>query len=454
MKFVNRTEEQSRIRKILSDKKPGFVVVYGRRRCGKSTLLKKILRTGDIYFMADQTERAQQINFFAQSIAKKFNGFDQVKYPNWEVLFTAFNLRLTKRICLVIDEFPYMVKTSPELPSILQKLIDKGGNKYDLILCGSSQQLMQGLVIESSAPLYGRADLILRIKPLKVSYLKVVLNSTAIETVEEYSVWGGVPRYWELRLKEKSFMDALRTNLFSAQGILLEEPLRLFYDDMRDTAQSYTILSFIGNGVQRLSEIAARMEKPATSLSGPLEKLVQLGYIERELPFGENEKNSKKSYYVISDPFIQFYFSFVLTNRSLIEIDKGDVVLKNMTSKLNIHFSYWWEKLCRHAVSGIELNGFSFGLARKWWGNVSKTERLEIDIIAESIDGKALLIGECKWTESENASRLIYELEQKIKKLSFAENKEIFICLFLKNKPSDKVDNPVFLPEKIVKMLK
>jgi AAA+ ATPase superfamily predicted ATPase len=454
VKFVNRTEEQFRINKVLSDKTPGFIVVYGRRRCGKSTLLKKILKSGDIYYVADQTERAQQINLFAQCIAKSFTGFDQVKYPNWEVLFTAFNSRLTQRICLVIDEFPYMVKSSPELPSVLQKLIDKGENKYDLILCGSSQQLMQGLVIESSAPLYGRADLILRIKPLKVSYLKEVLNSNAIETVEEYSVWGGVPRYWELRLKEKSFMEALRANLFSAQGILIEEPLRLFYDDMRDTTQSYTILSLIGNGVQRLSEIASRMEKPATSLSGPLEKLVQLGYIERELPFGENEKNSKKSYYIISDPFIQFYFSFVLPNRSLIEIEKGDVVLKNITNRLNIHFSFCWEKLCRHAISGIELDGFSFGLARKWWGNVSKTERLEIDLIAESIDGKALLFGECKWTENENASRLIYELQQKIKKLPFTDNKKIILCLFLKNKPFDKVDHPVFLPEMVLKMLK
>jgi AAA+ ATPase superfamily predicted ATPase len=236
-------------------------------------------------------------------------------------------------------------------------------------------------------------------------------------------------------------------------GILIEEPLRLFVDDMRDTAQSYTILSLIGNGVHRLSEIAARLEKPSTNLSGPLEKLVQLGYIERELPFGENEKNSKKSIYKISDPFVHFYFSFVVPNRSLIEIDKGEAVLAGMDKKLNIHISGWWEKLCRQAISGAELNGFRFGFARSWWANITKTERIELDIITESTDGKALLVGECKWTENENAARLIYELEEKVKKLPFAKGKTIIMCLFLKNNPTDTVDNRIFLPEDIIQML-
>ena len=97
MNFVNRIEEQARIRKIISGEKCGFIVVYGRRRCGKSTLLKQILTDADIYFMADQTESTQQISLFAQSIAQQFTGFDQVKYPNWEVLLTSLNQRVSKK---------------------------------------------------------------------------------------------------------------------------------------------------------------------------------------------------------------------------------------------------------------------------------------------------------------------------------------------------------------------
>ena len=454
MNFVNRIEEQAQIRKIISAEKVGFIVVYGRRRCGKSTLLKRILTERDIYFMADQTESTQQITLLAQTIATQIEGFDVVKYPNWEALLFTLNQRITQRIVLTLDEFPYLVKSSPELPGIIQKLIDKGENRFDLILCGSSQQLMHGLIIDSIAPLYGRADLILRIKPMKLPYLQDVLQCSSEEAISEFSVWGGVPRYWELRLQETNLTDALRAHLFSSLGTLIEEPLRLFVDDMRDTVQSYTILSLIGNGVHRMSEIAARLEKPATNLSGPLDKLVQLGYIERELPFGENEKNSKKSYYKISDPFVNFYFTFVVPNRSLIEIDKGNMVLQHLSEIFSGYTSFWWEKLCRQAVSGAEMNGFIFGFARSWWGYVSKSERIEIDVIAESTDGKALLVGECKWTESENSSRLIYELEEKAQKLPFAKGKKIIPCLFLKVKPTDSIQQKVFLPDDIVQMLK
>jgi AAA+ ATPase superfamily predicted ATPase len=454
MNFVNRTEEQARIRKIISGKKAGFIVVYGRRRCGKSTLLKRVLTGNDIYFMADQTESTQQITLLAQTIATQVPDFDLVRYPNWEALFATLNQRITGRISLCLDEFPYMVKSSPGLPSVIQKLIDKGDNKFHMIVCGSSQQLMNGLTIDSTAPLYGRADLILKVKPMKLAHLQEMLQCSALEAVTEFSVWGGVPRYWELRQQEISLTAALEMHLFSSLGTLVEEPLRLFVDDMRDTAQSYTILSLIGSGVHRMSEIAARLEKPATSLAGPLERLNQLGYIEREFPFGENARNTKKSIYRISDPFLNFYFTYIIPNRSLIELDKGDAVLQRLTESFTGYTSFWWEKLCRQAVSGALIEGHTFGYARSWWGNVSKSERIEIDVVAESTDGKVLLVGECKWTESENAARLIKKLEEKANRLPFAKEKRIILCLFLKTKPIDDILQKVFFPEDIVQMLK
>jgi AAA+ ATPase superfamily predicted ATPase len=313
---------------------------------------------------------------------------------------------------------------------------------------------MNGLIIDSTAPLYGRADLILNIKPMKLAYLQEVLHCSASEAVTEFSVWGGVPRYWELRQQETSLAAALKTHLFSSFGTLIEEPLRLFVDDMRDTAQSYTILSLIGNGVHRMSEIAARLGKPATSLAGPLDRLIQLGYIERELPFGENERNTKKSYYRISDPFLNFYFTYIIPNRSLIELDKGNAVLQRLTDSFTGYTSFWWEKLCRQAVSGALIEGHTFGYARSWWGNVSKDERIEIDVVAESTDGKVLLVGECKWTESENVAQLVYELEGKANKLPFAKGKTVIPCLFLKTKPNDNISQKIFSPDDIVQMLK
>lgn len=304
MEFVDRKEEQQRLLKTLNGTKPSFIVVYGRRRLGKSTLIRKVLTDEDVYYMADQTERAHQISLLSREIGMRMPDFEKVVYPDWESLFTALNHRTKQHFTLCLDEFPYLVKSSPELPALLQKLIDSHQLKYNLIICGSSQQLMQGLILDGSAPLYGRADQMLKLSPIPIKYLQEVLEADAVRVIEEYAVWGGVPRYWELRLQDTDLHDSITYNILNPLGTLYEEPIRLFMDDMRDVIQASTLLSVIGSGANRLSEIAGRLEKPATNLSGPLEKLRQLDFIEREIPFDEHPKNSKKSLYKVFDPFM------------------------------------------------------------------------------------------------------------------------------------------------------
>lgn len=450
MKFVDRIEEQKRLMKTLNSEKSAFVVVYGRRRLGKSTLIKKVMTPDDVYYMADQTERAHQISLLAKEIGLVFPDFDKVIYPDWQALLIAINHRTEKRFTLCLDEFPYLVKSSPELPALLQKLVDSRSLKYNLIICGSSQQLMQGLILDGSAPLYGRADQMLKLSPIHIKYLQEVLHSDAVNTIEEYAVWGGVPRYWELRLQDESLQESIAYNILNPLGTLYEEPIRLFMDDMRDVIQASTLLSVIGSGANRLSEIATRLEKPATHLSGPLEKLRQLDFIEREIPFGENPKNSKKSLYKVSDPFMDFYFHFVVPNRSLIEMRRSEFVTDAIRAQFSRYVSAWWEKLCRQAVSGGVIGGDMYNLAGRWWGNVSRDEAFELDVVAESMDGKKLMVGECKWTEGEDAARLTHELISKARKLPFLNEREIFPVLFLKRKPVHESNALVMTPQEII----
>ena len=365
MNFVDRVDEQKRLIDAVSGAKPSFVAIYGRRRLGKSTLIKKVLTDRDIYFLADQTETSQQIRLLAKEISLKIEGFDKVVYPDWNTLFEMLNARATGRFTLCLDEFPYMVKKSPELPSILQKHLDSKNIKYDLIVCGSSQTMMHGLVLDAKEPLYGRADQILKLAPINISYLAEYLNCNAMQAVEEYAVWGGIPRYWELRQKNKSLQEAIEYHVINSHGVLYEEPYRLLFDDIRDIVQTSTLLSVIGGGANRLSEIAARIEKPATQLSRPLDRLIELGFVEREIPFGENPKNSKKSLYKIADPFIDFYYRFVIPNRSLIELGRTSVVLNEINEKFNIYVSRHWENICRKAVSGANFGGVTCNLASR-----------------------------------------------------------------------------------------
>ena len=457
MNFVDRIEETARLRDALSREKSSLVVVYGRRRLGKSTLIKRVLSDSDVYFLADRSEGQHQRILLAKVVAQVFPDFDKLTYPDWESLFRALNYRTDKRFTLCLDEFPYLVEQSPELPSVLQKLVDEKQLKYNLVLCGSSQNMMYGLFLDSTAPLYGRADEIMRLAPIRLPYIQEALNLDAVGAVEEYAVWGGVPRYWELRENRNSLSDALWHNILSINGTLYEEPIKLFQDDVKDIVKTSTIMSYIGSGANRLSEIAARCNEPATNLSRPLKKLIDLGFLEKDVPFGIDEKNAKKSLYKIADPFMAFYYQFVVPNRSFIELGRRLPLEQALAAHFSEYVSMHWEKLCRDAVTGNMVNGIVYGKAKRWWGPVlnerKEPEQIEIDVMAESLDKKYLLVGECKWTNLENGKQLTAELLRKANLLPFTKNYNILPVLFLKNAPKDDVRNTM-LPESVVELMK
>ena len=457
MNFVDRIEETARLRDALSREKFSLVVVYGRRRLGKSTLIKRGLSDSDVYFLSDRSEGQHQRILLAKVVAQVFPDFDKLVYPDWESLFRAVNYRTDKRFTLCLDEFPYLVEQSPELPSVLQKLVDEKQLKYNLVLCGSSQNMMYGLFLDSTAPLYGRADEITRLTPIRLPYIQEALNLDAVSAVEEYAVWGGVPRHWELRETRNSLSDALWHNILSINGTFYEEPIKLFQDDVKDIVKTSTIMYYIGSGANRLSEIAARCNEPATNLSRPLKKLIDLGFLEKDVPFGIDEKNAKKSLYKIADPFMAFYYQFVVPNRSFIELGRRLPIEQALAAHFPEYVSMHWEKLCRDAVTGNMVNGIVYGKVKRWWGPVlnekKEPEQIEIDVMAESLDKKYLLVGECKWTNQENGKQLTAELLRKANLLPFAKNYKILPVLFLKNAPKDDVGNAM-LPENVVELMK
>lgn len=292
---------------------------------------------------------------------------------------------------------------------------------------------------------------------VSLPYIQAALNLDVVSAVEEYAVWGGVPRYWELRENRNSLSDALWHNILSINGNLYEEPIKLFQDDVKDIVKTSTIMSYIGSGANRLSEIAARCNEPATNLSRPLKKLIDLGFLEKDVPFGIDEKNAKKSLYKIADPFMAFYYQFVVPNRSFIELGRRLPLEQALATHFSEYVGMHWEKLCRDAVTGNMVNGIVYGKAKRWWGPVlnedKKPEQIEIDVMAESLDKKYLLVGECKWTNQENGKQLTAELLRKANLLPFAKNYKILPVLFLKNAPKDDVGNAM-LPENVVELMK
>ncbi|HEV7671423.1 MAG TPA: ATP-binding protein [Thermoanaerobaculia bacterium] len=433
--FLDRQEETARFRKLLGQAEGSLGVLYGRRRCGKSRLLREILPPERaVYYVGDDREGGLQRESLATEIGRLLPGFEAVTYPDWNTLFARWWREARPGTVLALDEFPSMVAVAPELPSLLQKHLDHGSDSgIHLILSGSSQRMMQGLVLDRTAPLFGRAREILKISPLPAGWIEEALHLKSPEqAIEAYSIWGGTPRYWELAGDYPSLSEAIRSLVLSPMGVLHEEPSRLLLDDLRDTTQAASILSLIGQGCHRISEIAGRLGKPATALSRPLQRLQEMDLIHREQPFGEAERGGKRTLYKISDPFLRFWFRFVEIDRSRLGAGLLKAVAADIEKTLPHHIGEIWEELARTSVPHLTLGGKTWGPASRWWGTGLDRKPLEVDLLAYSSDDRSVLVGEVKWAIPRDAKRLLAELEEKARRLPEVRGREVAAVLWLK----------------------
>lgn len=433
--FLDRNEEAARFRRLLGRSEGSLGVVYGRRRCGKSRLLREILPPErSVYYVGDDREASLQRASLAIEIGRLLSGFGSVTYPDWDSLLTRWWREAPMGSVLALDEFPSLAAVGTELPSLLQKHLDRESDRgVHLLLSGSSQNMMQGLVLDRTAPLFGRATEILKISPLPAGWIEEALHPPTPErAIEAYAVWGGTPRYWELAGDHPDLPTAIRSLVLSPLGVLFEEPSRLLLDDMRDTTQAASILSLIGQGCHRISEIAARLNKPVTALSRPLQRLQDMDLVTRELPFGESPRSSKRTLYRISDTFLRFWFRFVEVNRSRLGVGQTAAVEQEISQRLGHHVAEVWEELARASVPRLDLDGRSWGPAGRWWGPGLDRQPLEVDLVAHSTDGRSVLVGEVKWAAPRDAARLLAELGDKARRLPVAAGREAVLMLWLK----------------------
>lgn len=469
IEFIDRENELQRLTAALRSERPEFIVVYGRRRLGKSTLIRRVMGGQDVYYEAGMSERATQISLLAKAAATVYDGFDKVVYPDWESIIMAFNYRCKDNATLVLDEFPYMVQKDASLPSVLQRIFDRrivGGEglRCNIVICGSSQRMMQKL-LHASEPLYGRADVEMNLKPIRLPHWERATSLEAKRLIEEYSVWGGVPQYWNQRREYGSLHDAVRGLVLNEHGVLYNEPAKLFMDEASDVAPYSSIMTTVGSGRHRYSDIASVMGKTTADLFKPINNLVSMGFLRREVPFGENERKSKKTLYRIEDPFMAFYYRFVEPNKSVIALGRTALVEKLLTEGFPMHVAGIWERLCQTAVSGNSLFGHTWNVASRWWGkapvygNGRKTpsgyEELEFDVVAEDLyDKNTILIGECKWRSPDHAERILEQVRQKAGMTPLAKGKNVVYALFLRERPlTSSADCNVMLPEDVVSQL-
>lgn len=448
MEFHDRIEERKRFERFLGLREGALACLYGRRRVGKSRLLEEVTRgRGNVvFFVADRSEAALQRGRLAKDISVRMEGFADVAYEQWGALLERWRKDAPAGSVLVLDEFPYLAEQSPELPSVLQRIADamrESGQK--IILCGSSQRMMQGLVLRENEPLYGRAREIVKLEPLAFRWMKDAFPELpAWERFMHYAVWGGIPRYWEACRAPGDLWETLRELVFSPQGVFHDEPNFILQDDLADAVQASSILSLIGQGVERPSEIAARMRIPATALGRPLKRLMDLGLARREIPFGNDAKSNKKTLYRLADPFLRFWYTFVLPNYSDAHFLSTPDEVAAIQPAFRVFLGRAWEELVRDELQRKPLPGLDgrWRKAARWWGTGVDGKQQELDVVAESVDGKTLLVGEAKLSLPESeVGRCLSNLEAKAKRLPFAERyKRIEMRLFVaKDAPAGTV---------------
>lgn len=378
------------------------------------------------------------------------------RFASWPDLIAALDAGAGKKLCVLLDEFPYLVGVAAELPSVLQHYLDSPGpKKLSFLVCGSAQRMMQGLVLDRAAPLYGRAREVLKIDPLAPGWIPTALGLEGASAIEAYAVWGGVPRYLELARDFRSLAAAVRELVLDRRGVLHAEPSSLLLDDHRTPGQIYSLLSLIGGGCKRLSEIAGRMNKPAGSLTRPLADLIDVGYVRRETPFSDPARGGKRTLYRIDDPFLAFYFRFVQPHRSLLELGAVDPVAELVAQQLDAHVAGIWEVLTRRSVPFLSIGGTRWGAASRWWGAGAQGERMKLDVVAESLDHKSVLLGEAKWSNSaRSAAKALAALRARAAVAPFIRGRRVVLALWTRRELEGEGDVPVISPGQVLDALR
>lgn len=416
--FLDRSSELARLRKVLGARSPSLAVLYGRRRLGKSRLIQEALDGHQaVYFVGDEGDSALQREAAAREIANLIEGFADVRYPDWTSLLERYFREAPPGAVLAIDELPSLVRAAPELPSVLQKLLDGRKRPTHVVLAGSSQRMMHGLVLDGAAPLYGRAQELLKVTPLPIGWLKQGLGvRTPRAAIEAWAMFGGVPRYWELAGEFESLKAAFNSLVLDPLGVLHDEPQRLLFDELDDAARASSVLGLVAGGATRASEIASRLGMPITTLSRPLARLLDLGLVAREVPWGESARDTKRSLYRVGDPFLRTWFRFVEPNRSRLERGDFELVHRLVAERWPQHLGETWEELVRSTLSSQVVSGEKWASGDRWWGRGTDGTPVELDVVAPSVaDSRRVLVGEVKLKLTDREiDRALADLRDKI----------------------------------------
>ena len=423
MKFIGRKREMEKLESEYS-RDSSFVVIYGRRRVGKTTLIKEFLKDKTaFYFLATEEIESQSMKRLAGVVARttKNRLLQNATFTDWLDLFQVIaDYEPEKKKVLVIDEFPYLVKTNSAFPSILQNAWDEvlKDKNVMLILSGSLIGMMQKHALSYDSPLYGRRTSQMRLAPLSFTDIYAVQNLSFTESVEQYAVTGGVPKYLEFFEDGRELTEQIKDAVLSKNGFLYEEPFFLLKSESMTAVNYFSIIKAIADGNHKIGKIAGVLGIESSKLTPYLSTLSELGFVEKRTPVTEkNPEKSRKGLYFIADNFIRFWFRYVYPYKGELELDNMQIVLEEMKKDFETKFvAFAYEDICKDIFANLCKRGvvdFVPSRIGAYWLN-DYTGDTEIDVMAVDNQNKRIFAGECKYHRNPVDAPVYYALKEKV----------------------------------------
>lgn len=413
--FANRYEEMKLLNDEYTSSRFSFTVLYGRRRVGKTALLKELIKKRpSIYFLVT-LENLNIILKRLQNIVADFleDGFlKNLEIKDIKQLFEYLAQKyFHKKLIIIIDEFQYLTKLDSSIPSQFQYIIDEllKNKNIHLILCGSIISMMFKQTLSYNSPLYGRRTSAIKLEAIEYKYLKEFFPSKSNkELIELYSVLYGVPKYLEMFTDSGNIFDNIEKNILSPSGYLYNEPQFILQNEVNEPITYFSILEIIANGEHKIGNIASKLGKNVQNITSFISKLIELDIIYKDVPVSEaNPLKSKKGLYFIKDNFFRFWFTYVLPYKSQLEMGNTSYVLKKIKANFNGFVSPVYENL---AISYI-LKNFNVLKCGRWW---SKNEEIDAVGIAEDF----LIVAECKYSNKKVGLDMLKNLQEKAKQIN------------------------------------
>ena len=454
--FVNRETELDLLDSRFSGESAELIVIYGRRRLGKSALIREAVqgREDALYWQATEETADAQLANFVEAASETFPILEDIQ-RDWEALLRALG---REDAVVVLDEFPYLVESDDALPSKLQRVWDTHLEETNttLVLVGSSISIMEDKVLSGGSPLYGRRTATIDLPPLTLADAQQFYPADDPDTIiQAWSIFGGTPYYLQALTPSHSLAENVQSHILSEYGILHNEPEFLLRTEfgIREPQTYYTILRAIATGKRAANEIATFAGVDSNALGSYLSKLRRLRLVERDIPVTANPNATRKSRYRLTEPLFRFWFRYVYGQQSTLAQLGENAYEQVVEPTFSEYMGTMFEQVCQNALPSLipkTYRGIGY-----WWH-----QQHELDVVGLASDG-TLVAGECKYTTREMTEGDLADLERATSAVQWTppsgtDREDVYCCFCrsgfsddLQQAAADRADVSLFTPEDI-----